>query len=242
MKFIKTFEYYQNKKNQIQSDFFDMFKNDISKAEDFVNRIAKQFGYTSAKYLDSGSIGMAFQTSDPNKIIKLTWDESEVANAFKLKKKNTYRIINYYDVAKIEYINSVESDKLRGNIYAIICDKIEPLRLMEKEILQSITRGQHITSHNIHRIGYDTVLKYVSNNQKTILSYIQSSKAYLDSAKFCVDEYFKMIKECDKIGIRYGDAHYENIGFGEFGQLVFFDVGVYSNYDDILHKVKVVRV
>lgn len=50
MKFIKTFEYYQKQTNQLQSNFFDLFKNNISKAEDFVNRIANQFGYTSAKY------------------------------------------------------------------------------------------------------------------------------------------------------------------------------------------------
>jgi isocitrate dehydrogenase kinase/phosphatase len=59
-----------------------------------------------------------------------------------------------------------------------------------------------------------------------------------------LDEYLKIIKECEKIGIEYGDAHFENIGIGEFGQLVFFDVGVYTdfNYRKILNNLKVVRV
>ena len=212
--------------------------------EEFTLKISELLGYKNIKYLDSGGMGIAYAVSDNTKILKITWDEWEAKNAFVLKNVNTYRIINYYDVRKLES-NHIMDKSIK--LYVLISDRVKPLikDSLEHKLINNMLdlnfdkKTQNYKNHFFIRGSKNNSIQNVIDN----IDFIKPDNADREKCISIVKEYFKMVEECIKYNIGFFDLHADNIGYGHDGQLVFFDVGNDSNfYDFDLNKIPVLNV
>lgn len=172
-------------------------------------------------FIGSGSSGYAFRVGD--KIIKITEDRTEYIEAAKIKGKKNHHIEDIYAT----YILNPPMD----DIYVIIG---EFLRHSEKEqnyITEEINSAFNDDEILPRKYGYFAEFqysyiienKYGDKDVKFILSQFEKELTPNIDWKIVV-QYFEMLKELRKNGIRSADID-ANLAFKKNGNLAYFDLG-----------------
>jgi len=192
-----------------------MVQSDIDFIEENAKKIAKQLGYNSVKYIGQGNFGLAYDVGD-GKILKITTDKSEAANANRLRKKPiTKHIINYYDVRAI-------NNPRNRDYYSIVMDAVTPLNNQNYRLFYADIYRRFLDPNLSDKKVFDHVFEYLERYE---------TEDYFDE---CLNFYKKklapqrqsILKEFKKYGIPTNDAHSSNVGFDDEGNFVYFDIGM----------------
>lgn len=187
--------------------------------------IAYAFGEKITGVLAAGNNGVVYELA-AGKLLKITPDASEVAAVIKLKRLPRMRhLISYYDVRNItnlfkqhatntwtrtgdeplEYIATPVE-----NFYAIIMSRVTPLAQHERDAWRN--------HYMDFLIG--------SNTSKEFFDEIDLANEPMQVKEFwrkIFPQRTQIQKDFKRANINFAEAHHNNVGFDEFGQLVHFD-------------------
>jgi len=192
-----------------------MVQSDIDFIEENAKKIAKQLGYNSVKYIGQGLFGLTYDVGD-DKILKITTDKYEAANANKLRHKPiTKHIINYYDVRAI-------NNPRNRDYYSIVMDKVKPLTNENYKLLYGSIYTRFLDPTLSDEYLYDYVYDYLEE--------YETEESFDDTLMFYIDKLEpqrqSILKEFKKYGIPIKEAHNGNVGFDNEGNFVYFDIGL----------------
>jgi len=202
MKYLKTYEF---NKPTIKSLPIGVDKNTLYS---YVSFIANQLGEELLQYknIGSGQFGTAFMLKS-GKVLKLTSDMLEAMTAYYLSDKNTEFVVNYYDVRRI--VGS--KDK---NLYVIIMDYAEPVKMSEKEKYLWYLDEKYLDC------DVDEFIKNMNYPWKITENVISYLKHFWYNM-------IGMLQELKELGIKNADIHSDNLGMIN-GKMILFDVtGLY---------------
>lgn len=190
--------------------------------------IASQFAETITGVLNAGNNGFVYELAS-GKLMKITPDTKEVAAVIKLKRRPKMRhLISYYDVRNIT--NLVKNISWEGEapefeeddrFYAIIMDRVTTLNNDQKDAWG---------------IGQDHFLNVTGRMDVSNESFEEfldeiGVELYPPASQISMTEFWRkvfpqrknIIQEFKRAGINPYEAHQNNVGFDQFGQLVHFD-------------------
>jgi hypothetical protein len=186
--------------------------------------IASQFGETITGILAAGSNGFVYELAS-GKLLKITPDAAEVAAVIKKRRLGKMRhLISYYDVRNIDNLmrnfssNETPQYSKDTNFYAIIMDRVTTLNDREKREWTE---------------GYEIFLNVYGDEDENqpIEEFI--TEVYGDplGISMVVRDFWRriypqrknIIRDFKRAGVNFIEAHQNNVGFDQFGQLVHFD-------------------
>jgi hypothetical protein len=182
--------------------------------------IASQFGERITGVLAAGNNGFVYELAS-GKLMKITPDAKEVAAVIKLKRRPKMRhMISYYDVRNItNLVKNVSTDGDKPeyepveNFYAIIMDRVTPLDTYEQE-----TWAEHYM-YFLSRFDADEPIDEFMDN----IDYKWQPINVRDFWRKIYPQRKNIIRDFTKAGIYFWEAHRNNVGLDQFGQLVHFD-------------------
>lgn len=212
---------------QLLQEAADRYLRDKSDENPFYNIdqhrdiIGNAFGERITGVLSAGNNGMVYELAS-GKLMKITPDTAEVAAVIKLKRLPKMRhMISYYDVRNItnlykKFISYDQEDygkpsyRPMENFYAIIMDRVTPLNDEQK----AAWREDYI---------------YFLEENDSIEEFFEN--IYISDYPYYVKEFWRKVfpqraqiqRDFKRAGINIHEAHSNNIGFDQFGQLVHFD-------------------
>lgn len=175
--------------------------------------IASEFGESIKDELGGGVYGIAYLLQS-GKVLKLTSSLTEVTAAIRLRKRRKLQhVVSYYDARYV--------DDGSYNYFALILDGVTTLTDDQQEIYQTLRRArwaEHTASDEevkdrLERIMPDAVSGKISalyiNNP--FLEYLLKNRSTI-------------LKQWKLYNVAAYEAHYENVGFDQFGNFVAFDI------------------
>jgi hypothetical protein len=203
-----------------------------TKIDKIAKSVSKELGYNSIDRIGGGDYGIAYRTND-NKVLKITRDKNEYKVANYLKNKNTTYLINYYDVRKIE----------GTDLFSLLMDYVEPLDPLEKTFVyifntHFVRRETSSKSGRIYNIPKEKIKDFVDKFSQQIE--LTQKEMY-----FLIEELIKVQREGEKYNISCIDLKNDNIGwiYDRLGKhLVFFDIGVETDYKTTNKELKSLKV
>lgn len=212
----------------LKEDHYTTWKNidleeGVAELEDvkseIINKLSKQLGIAKFAPLGSGTQGYAYYIPN-NKVLKITTDKSEAAEAFKIKGKKFKHLANVYEVYALQ-------GKYNG-IYVIISE------LLGK--LDSIDEGKHLLEKYMDsEFGYSTAFFFEdysngSVSKDEIKEYIKGIQKFYDSSAAKTTLWFMngmlgIIDDIRRNRIHSTDWGTSNIGIKKDGNLAMYDLG-----------------
>jgi hypothetical protein len=186
--------------------------------------IASQFGERITGVLAAGNNGFVYELAS-GKLMKITPDAKEVAAVMKLKRRPKMRhLISYYDVRNITNLvkNISFNDKKPeyvpvDNFYAIIMDRVTTLEPLEKDTWRDYYEYflSEYEEYEANKETLDEFLEVIDASYQPIIVREFWQKIWPQRKN--------IIRDFKKSGINFYEAHQNNVGFDQFGQLVHFD-------------------
>jgi hypothetical protein len=190
-----------------------------------------------------GSFGIAYLTKS-NKVIKVTTDQNEAKNVLLLKDKKFKHFLNYYDVFSLS-LDGKEFEEMspqdlrykysfpKVRVYFILMDYIKPLQGWKEQIWDVYSKqffNKYVDVEDIMK-WITKRIEYPSDFGVTKEEFENTIIPYFDNMiKYQRDEF---IREGEKLGISFKDAHSGNLGERKNGTLVYFDIGYSDNIIDM---------
>ena len=227
MNYLQTFEGFEGVKKTKKikkhwrsdrggvSSVMGSITNKNANLNDLMKKLVKRFKIEKVKYMNAGAFGMAF-IADVDKIIKLTSNRDEAAEAKDLIDKKVPGCIEYYDI--------VYSKKF--DIWAILMQKCENLSKKEEKIFSLLL------DTGFHNDDFDKDL--ISD----IASILKLSKEELMSFS---KELSELIDKLEENEISIGDLHTGNMGRLD-DELVHFDIMGGFTGENELNKISKIKL
>lgn len=225
-------KYYTTWKSMPELDELDSFQydesiNDIrNMQDDIIQKLAKHFDIKKTALAGSGTQGYAYHIPN-NKILKITSDKSEAADAYKVKDKKLKHLSNIYGVYALK-------GKYDG-LYVVISEFINQSEKIDNA-------DQSLAEFLRSEFGYDITLFFEdylngSMTKDEIKDYTRQIKEfYTDSPNeaqqtvWYMSEKFALIDEIRINKIMSTDWGLTNLGLKKDGRLAMYDFG-YANLD-----------
>jgi len=208
-------------------------------ADDFAEKICKEFGYSIILKIGSGDFGYAYKIKDKEskfKVLKITTDRYESRVAEKLRRRPLSKhLINYYDV------------RILGNGYfSLIMDLVKPLPITDRCIIDEITNKiKYEWVGSVPEFNSDFVRKKLKDEnfkksiEQIMINWFFEIKIYGEMIKidFYLNQMYELSLELKKNGLKGIDVYSRNMGLNDEGELVHFDISV-EPIKDFIFKLK----
>lgn len=214
-----------------------------------VQTLAIELGYEGkiVEYKGGGAYGLAFEILGEDKILKLTFDQSEAYIANSIRQKNTKHLINYYDVRHVQFnkeiLDASEEDiENIENLYVLVMDKVRTLSKSEKVLFDGV--ADKIRFNKDVDVVESNMKRRLSRSKKTYNFTQKQADEFTKDATKIISDIVNALHECEKLGLKVTDIHHNNVGYDSNGDLILFDlstVGKY-NYKDSKSKLKSIEI
>lgn len=193
-----------------------------------VEDVANFYYDDNVTFLGSGAFGDIFVFDNhPSKVIKITYEESEIGIVEKMRKLPELKhVMNYYDVRKIK------SEKLGSEYWVILMDRIIPLNNHKLKDYPSIYNSydDFLKIDYRNKIKYNELKNKFENEAKfdnfwNHMKFNKHFKLKKDDIKNFVVQIQEAILELAKYKLLYlTDSHDGNCGFKLNGNFCFYDM------------------
>lgn len=211
-------DYYTTWKKIEEGSPIDQFKGQET---EILNKLTKHLSITKVAPLGQGTSGFAYYIPN-NRVLKITKDKSEAAEAFKIKGRKLKHLANVYDVYALH-------GKYEGT-YVIISELLDRSESIDnaKDYLSDFVEDTF--GHSLFWIFQDAkdgnldkndVKKYVND----IYDSQDLDKNQMELAIWFIKGMFGIIEELRKYGIKSTDWGTTNIGIKKDGNLAMYDLG-----------------
>lgn len=213
--------YYTTWKKIEEGSPIDQFKGQET---EILNKLTKHLGITKVAPLGQGTSGFAYYIPN-NRVLKITKDKTEAAEAFKIKGKNLKHLANIYEVYALH-------GKYEGT-YVIISELLDRSEDIEngRDWLSDFV--ENTFGHSLFWIFQDAIDGHIDQNKikeykKEIRQFARSEYSNnMDPEKtiWFMTGIFGIIEELKGWKIKSTDWGVTNLGIKKNGNLAMFDLG-----------------
>lgn len=205
-----------------ESSPIDQFQGTES---EIAQKLAKHFNIGRMSPLGSGTSGFAYYIPN-NRVLKITKDKTEVAEAYKIKGKKLKHLANVYGAYELH-------GKYEGTYVIIseLLDYTEDVYHGEKYLKEILTEDHYqkeLYYYNVDNFLSRIYFGKISNEKieqvkRDIPVYLKAEQAQV--ALWFLDGMIGIFKELKKYNIQSSDWGTQNLGIKKDGTLAMFDLG-----------------
>lgn len=208
-------------------------KKDLDNIKKITSKVTKKLNIQDYNLIDFGFFGAAFKI-DNNKVLKITTDESEIINAYHIKKHKSEFFPEIYELKRV---------KADGRDYGLLITEYIPNSISEYEystadmFLRNILEEKHPDMEMEEDMVYMLTYSYeLATEIYDDIKRLKLLKQIYDLSEF---NYFNK-------DIVVDDLHKENLRRRDDGSLVYIDFGftmkMNKHYDFLEDKIKVIEI
>lgn len=178
---------------------------------DVADALTKEFG--PLKYLGHGSYGIAYDQKNPERVLKVTDDDSEAIAANRLMQNPIPCAVRIYSVKKLNDMGW----------WALETQRVNPIPVNTKRYIAYI--ASLFNSNFDNNVGENTTFEYALEGTKSDSECRIRFGISIDKAREIFNRYRTMFMCLKSNGFNATDAYSSNIGINKNGSFILLDVG-----------------